>query len=506
MADPRILIVTPEISYLPEGLGTLADHMHAKAGGLADVSSSLVKSLYEAGADVHVALPNYRRLFHIEPCQFLDMELRDYHSKLPNDRIHLAEDRVFYYRDQVYSSYYEDNVRCSLVFQREVINNIIPHVRPDIVHCNDWMTGLIPAMARRLGIPSLFTLHNIHSVKILLEQIEETGIDTSEFWHHLYYEYPPGNYEECRSSNPVDMLTSGIFAAHWVNTVSPSFLNEIIQGQHAYIPETIRAELGNKQSHGFASGIINAPDPSYNPSSDKALASKFTVETYTEGKAINKRHFQREMGLREDAKAPLFFWPSRLDPVQKGPELLSNILAQLISRHASCGMQVAFVADGSHAMHIQDIITMENLENQVSIRPFDENLSRLGFAAADFMLMPSKFEPCGLTQMIALKYGCLPIVHQTGGLKDTIEHIDTANSQGNGFVFEDYDSHALDWAIGCAMEFFQLPRKIKHREIKRVMEEAHARFTHQQTASQYIHLYEEMLGKPLHLENPLQES
>ena len=265
MANPRILIVTPEISYLPEGLGNLADHMHAKAGGLADVSSSLVKSLYEIGADVHVALPNYRRLFHIEPCQFLDMELRNYHSKLPSDRIHLAEDRVFYYRDQVYSSYYEDNVRSSLVFQREVINNIIPHVRPDIIHCNDWMTGLIPAMARRIGIPSLFTLHNIHTVKILLEQIEETGIDTSEFWHNLYYEYPPVNYEECRSTNPVDMLASGIFAAHWVNTVSPSFLNEVIQGQHENISGQIRHELYNKHEHGFASGIINAPDPSYDP-------------------------------------------------------------------------------------------------------------------------------------------------------------------------------------------------------------------------------------------------
>ena len=502
MADPRILIVTPEISYLPEGLGELADRMHAKAGGLADVSSSLVKSLYEAGADVHVALPNYRRLFHIEPCQFLDMELRHYHSKLPSDRIHLAEDRVFYYRNQVYSSYQEDNVRCSLVFQREVINNIIPHVRPDIVHCNDWMTGLIPAMARRLGIPSLFTVHNIHSVKIPLEQIEETGIDTSEFWHHLYYEYPPGNYEECRSSNPVNMLTSGIFAAHWVNTVSPGFLDEVIRGEHDNIPDSVRAELGSKQEHGFASGILNAPDPSYNPATDKALAFTYTTKNLTKGKAINKRQFQKEMGLREDEKAPLFFWPSRLDPVQKGPELLSDILAELISRYSGSGMQVAFVADGSHATHFEDIITMENLEGCVSIRPFDENLSRLGFAASDFMLMPSKFEPCGLTQMIALKYGCLPIVHQTGGLKDTIEHIDTEKSHGNGFVFEDYDSNALNWAIACAMEFFQLQRSIKRREIKRVMEDAHSRFTHQQTAAQYIHLYEEMLGKPLHVNTP----
>ncbi len=498
MANPRILIVTPEISYLPEGLGNLADHMHAKAGGLADVSSSLVKSLYEAGADVHVALPNYRRLFHIEPCQLLDMELRHYHSKLPSDRIHLAEDRVFYYRDQVYSPYRDDNIRCSLVFQREVINNIIPHVRPDIVHCNDWMTGLIPAMTRRIGITSLFTLHNIHSVNILLEQIEETGIDTSEFWHHLYYQYPPANYEECRSSNPADMLVSGIFAAHWVNTVSPGFLDEIIEGQHDNIPANVRDELSSKQAHGFATGILNAPDPSYDPSSDKALACTYPVDTFRTGKAINKLHFQREMGLEPKKDVPLFFWPSRLDPVQKGPEILSDILANLIHKHGPGAIQFAFVADGPHAIHIREIISMEGLDGSVSIRPFDENLSRLGFAASDFMLMPSKFEPCGLTQMIALKYGSLPIVHKTGGLKDTVEHLDMVNSTGNGFVFEDYDSNALDWAIQCAMDFYQIPPAIKHAEIDRVMREATTRFTHQQTANNYINLYEEMLGKTLY--------
>lgn len=502
MADPRILIVTPEISYLPGELGNLADHMHAKAGGLADVSSSLVKSLYEAGADIHVALPNYRRLFDIDPCQLQDTELRHYHSKLPSDRVHLAEDRVFYFRDHVYSAYSDDNVRCSLVFQREVINNIIPHVRPDIVHCNDWMTGLIPAVTRRMGIPSLFTLHNIHSVKVLLEQIENTGIDTSEFWQQLYYQSPPASYEQTRSSNPVDMLTSGIFASHWVNTVSPSFLEEITQRQHATIPNHVCDELFNKQAAGFASGITNAPDPSYEPSTDEALVCRYTVDNCIEGKLANRRSFQKHMGLDPDDNAPILFWPSRLDPVQKGPELLTNILAKLVAKHRDLGIQFAFVADGSHGPHIKQIIAMENLSGIVSIKPFCENLSRLGYAASDFMLMPSKFEPCGLTQMIALKYGSLPIVHRTGGLKDTITHLNTVNSEGNGFVFNDYVSDALEWAIQCAIDFYQLPPAIKQREIQRIMREANTQFTHQKTALHYINLYEEMLGKPLHTDEP----
>ena len=478
----------------------MAQQMHAKAGGLADVSASLVNALYLAGADVHVAIPNYRRMFHVETHQLQDADLRLYHSKLPSDRIHLAEDRVFYYRDQVYSSYREDNLRSSLVFQREVINNIIPHVRPDVVHCNDWMTGLIPAMTRRMGIPSLFTLHNIHSVKILLEQIEETGIDTAEFWHYLYYDSAPENYEQSRCSNPVDLLASGIFAAHWVNTVSPSFLDEIIEDKHDFIPSHIREELGSKRSAGFASGITNAPDRSYDPSSDAALATPYSPGNVSEGKRANKLAFQEQMQLKPDENAPLFFWPSRLDPIQKGPELLAHILAEIISTYHNEGIQIALVADGPYAVHFGDIISMENLDGMVSIHAFDENLSRLGFAASDFMLMPSKFEPCGLTQMIAMKYGSLPVVHATGGLKDTVEHLDVASSRGNGFVFDDYDSAALSWAIQCAMEFHALPATTREKEIQRIMRESGTRFTHEKTASQYIKLYEEMLGKPLHTE------
>ena len=151
--NPRILIVTPEITYLPEGMGNLAGKMSAKAGGMADVSASLVSALHQLGADVHVALPHYRRMFHVETAALVADELRKYKSHLPDERIHLAEDRCFYYRDTVYSQG-DGNLKLALAFQREVINNIIPRVQPDLIHCNDWMTGLIPAAARREGIPS----------------------------------------------------------------------------------------------------------------------------------------------------------------------------------------------------------------------------------------------------------------------------------------------------------------------------------------------------------------
>ena len=195
-SNPRILIVTPEITYLPEGMGNMSNQLSAKAGGLADVSASLVSALHELGADVHVALPHYRKMFHVDIGGFINDELLIYKRKLPEDRIHLAEDRIFYYQDRVYTNTDAIDLKIALAFQREIINNIIPTVKPDLIHCNDWMTGLIPAEARTLGIPSLFTFHNIHTVKSTLEVIEESGIDAAEFWSNLFFEKPPFNYEE----------------------------------------------------------------------------------------------------------------------------------------------------------------------------------------------------------------------------------------------------------------------------------------------------------------------
>ena len=492
---PKILIVTPEITYLPDGMGNLAHRAKAKAGGLADVSASLVAALFEEGADVHVALPHYRRMFHMEVGQLISDELRVYQSRLPDSRVHLAEDRCFYYRERVYSRSDEENPRLALAFQREVINNIIPTVDPDLIHCNDWMTGLIPAAARRLGIPSLFTVHNIHTHDLTLAQIEDRGIDAAEFWPLLYYKRPPLNYEETRDSNLVDSLASGIFAAHFINTVSPTFLDEIVRGDHAFVPPAIRAEMAGKKLAGCAEGILNAPDSSYDPAIDDALETKYTAETAHEGKAANKRVFQRKIGLAEDASAPLFFWPSRLDPLQKGCELLTNILARVMAEHPT--MQIAVVANGPHAVHFHDILHWHNLYGRLAICDFDEDLSRLGYASSDFTLMPSRFEPCGLPQMIGPIYGSLPVAHDTGGIHDTVTHLNAAKDTGNGFLFKFYDDEGLRWAIGEAMAFWALPADVRARHVERIMKDGKARFNHNVCAQAYIDIYQRMLKRDL---------
>jgi len=204
---PRILIVTPEITYLPEGMGNLSQRMKAKAGGMADVSASLVSALHEQEADVHVAVPNYRRMFSDNEHNYFEDSLTKYQLALPDQHIHLAQDRVFYHRSRVYSA--SENHHLALAFQREVINHIIPRVQPDLIHCNDWMTGLIPAFAKYLGIKTLFTAHNIHTENLSLAEIEDRGIDAAAFWQHCYFTRTPYNYEESRESNSVDLCQYG---------------------------------------------------------------------------------------------------------------------------------------------------------------------------------------------------------------------------------------------------------------------------------------------------------
>jgi starch synthase len=495
--NPRVLIITPEVTYLPDRMGNFSRYLTAKAGGLADVSAALVSALFNEGADVHVALPDYRSIFHDRLAPFLEREQWAIRNVMPDDRVHLAEDRAFFYLNRVYSAYGGENTKLSLAFQREVINNIVPRVRPDLIHCNDWMTGLIPAMSRQMRIPCLFTIHNIHTVKSTLAHIEDRGIDAAYFWHHLFFENFSASYEDAWSSNPVDFLSSGVFAAHFVNTVSPRFLEEIVEGFHGFVEWPLRQELTNKFHADCAAGILNAPDPSFNPEQDASLIRTYTAEDHPEGKRANKRHLQETLGLVRDDNAPLFFWPSRLDPVQKGCQLLAEAFYGIISDYWDTNLQVVFVANGDYQQVFRDIVNHHNFHKRVAVCDFNEQMEHLAYAAADFILMPSLFEPCGLPQMIAPIYGALPVANDTGGIHDTVIDLDVDHDLGNGFLFRNYDAAGLYWAMSQAVAFHTLPDAVKHRQIERIMRQSVATFNHANTARQYIDLYERMLERPL---------
>ncbi len=273
----KILFITPEVSYLPASMSGMLTSLRAKAGELADISAAVIAALHKKGADVHVALPDYRTIFNNHGSSLFQSQLNTIRTRSSETKVHLAQDRVFFYQEEIYSPFDQDNMRVSLSFQREVINRIIPSVLPDLIHCNDWMTGLIPAVAKSFGIPCLFTIHNFHNTKAMLSSIEDRGIDTAWFWQDLFFERQPLNYEETRDNNPVDFLASGISAAHFVNTTCPGFPSRIIQGENPLVEPSIQTAFLNKVNKGCASEILNCPDVSLLSEPDTASFKNYSV-------------------------------------------------------------------------------------------------------------------------------------------------------------------------------------------------------------------------------------
>ncbi len=501
--NPRVLIVSPEITCLPKGMGDPVSVYKYKGSrhGLADVSATLINALYEQGADVHIALPDYRHIFNGHLRTSVEESLPYLGRCEPNNRIHLARDKAFFHLSRSYSYNGTDNIKFSLAFQREVMNNIVPMVQPDLIHCNDWMTGLIPAMARQSGIPCLFTFHNIHTEKTTLAEIEDRGIDAAFFWENLFFDHFPSSYENSRQSTPVDFLTSGIFAAHFVSTLSPTFLMEMVNGLHDFIKKSFQQEVSNKIKAGCAVGILNAPDPSYDPSIDDALVCQYSAVDHLSGKKANKRALQIILNLNQDTQAPIFFLPSHMNPVQKGCQLLAEILYKIIHDYRKQKLQIVFIAYGELQRLFKDIVGFHNLSDRVSVCGINERLARLAYGASDFVLMPYRFDPSGLLPMISSAYGALPVAYDTGGIHDTVSNLDTAANNGNGFLFKTLDSNGLYWAINQAMQFYMLPVQIRERQINRIMMQSASKFNHHVAAQRYIELYEKILKRPLICKN-----
>jgi starch synthase len=247
-AQPRILFVSSELVFIPEGNGGGPNFICPRTGGFGDLLANLISDLSDLGADVYVAQPDYRKIFSAL-----------YHSKrlaaskkIPGDRVCLTRDRVFFYANRLHETIQEENSKISIAFQREVINHVIMEVQPDLLHCHDWMTGLIPAIAKIYRIPCLFTFQNPNTAKALLTHIEDIGIDAAEFWQYLFYDRYPISYEETRGTNSVDFLLSGILSADFVNASSSAFLSNMAQNQNAFAKLQLWELLVTKMSAGCA--------------------------------------------------------------------------------------------------------------------------------------------------------------------------------------------------------------------------------------------------------------
>ena len=182
--------------------------------------------------------------------------------------------------------------------------------------------------------------------------------------------------------------------------------------------------------------------------------------------------------------------------VLKITDIMAEILFDVVSRYYRDRLQIAVIANGAYQPIFRNIAAFHDMQRRIAVCDFDEELSRIGFAGADFMLMPSRFEPCGLPQMTGQYYGTLPVVHNTGGLHDTVEVLSPDGTSGNGFRFDTYDSNGLLWAMGQAMDFYHRPAEFRHTVIERVMREARERFNLKVTAQAYIDIYESMLKRP----------
>ena len=280
---PRILFVTPEVALMPERGASRTNFISANAAGFSEFLAELISNLFELGAHVHVAQPDFRKVF-------ADGSLKEKSGvsvKLPCDRVHLAEDRAIFYSKPISSNSEWENIKISLAFQREVINQIIPRVQPDFIHCYDWMTGLIPAAAKKNGIPCLFTVQKFDTARSLLSCVEDIGIDAAGFWQNLYYDRYPGSYEQTRDTNPLDLLLSGILAASHVNTASPVLLPNIAEGRSDYSYSLLGQVLAQKWKAGCACEIPNPPHTGLNASVFKKQDCSYRPKDHHAGNQKN---------------------------------------------------------------------------------------------------------------------------------------------------------------------------------------------------------------------------
>ncbi len=500
---PRILVVTPEVAFLPAGMGSGSGAVSARSGVLADISAALIGALNDTGADVHVAVPNYRNIFRRRFGPGSDGQPIPRIGAMPPERVHLAQDRAFFYPAALSPVPGPETVKVSLAFQREVINRIIPEVRPDLVHCHDWMTGLIPAMTRELGIPCLYTLCSLNTARLPLSDIEDCGIDAAMFWRNCYYTRMPGGYEETRATNPVDILASAVFAAHFVDAPSPRFLSELVEQKCPWADPVLSGELAHKRRAGCLTAVSHAPDPSFNPAVDGALFRRYRAHDHSVAKPFNKLHLQERLGLDMDSRAPLFFWPTRLDGDRPGCRLAAEAIGPLLERYRPEGIQLVFIADGDFHTPLKEAADRCGAARRVAVCRFDPGLHRLAYAAADFVLHPLLVDPSGLPCRIAQRYGALPIGYDTGGFHDAVVHLNVAAESGSGFAFRYFDAAGLTWAVQEAMAFLALGPAARARQVQRIMADAMALGDARDTAHRYIDIYGRLLNRPMtHLKSP----
>ena len=467
-----------------------------KTGGLADVAGALPPVLQRKGVDVRVILPLYSAIpdsfreqmkdecqFEVELCwrhQYCGVKSLVYQGVT----FYFVDNQYYFGRSYIYGMGGDEYERYGY-FCRAVID-ALPHLgfQPDIIHCHDWQTGMIPALLNiqyrhfpfYSQMRTAFTIHNLQYQGIFgIKDVQDTlGLGDSLFTADKLECYGCANY-----------LKAGLVYADEITTVSPSYAEEI---QTAYYGERLEGLLRARRNH--LMGILNGIDvDDYDPEKDPMIYANYGAFSLG-GKEYCKECLQRELGLTVDAKAPVVGMVTRLSH-QKGLDLVERVIRELMDT----GLQLVVLGMGD--AKYTDLFQWAETAypGRVAARfQMNHQLAHRIYAGADMFLMPSLFEPCGLSQMISLRYGTVPIVRETGGLRDTVLSYNDASGEGNGFTFFNYNAHDMLYTVRRAVEYFHNNRDVWYKLIVRGMT---GDYSWSRSAGEYVKMYERLTTPPL---------
>lgn len=466
-----------------------------KTGGLADVVGSLPKCIDKEYYDVRVILPKYTCMKQEmkDKLSYVTHFYMDFHWKNEYVGILYAEvDGVKYYfidNEMFFNGFkpYSDNALFEIerfAFFSKAALSILPVIdfRPDIIHCHDWQTGLIPVYLKERfqgnefyrGIKSIMTIHNLKfQGKWSVKEVKDiTGLPD--------YYFTPDKLEAYKDAN---LLKGGIVYADAITTVSSTYAEEI---KTPFYGENLDGLLRARSND--LRGIVNGIDTDdFNPETDKNIEYNYNAMNFRKEKIKNKRALQAELGLEQDDKKFMIGIVSRLTD-QKGFDLIAYVMDEL------CQSNVQIVVLGTGEERYENMFRHFDWKynNKVSANIYySDSLSHKIYAASDAFLMPSLFEPCGLSQLMSLRYGTVPIVRETGGLKDTVEPYNEYESTGTGFSFTNYNAHEMLGTIYYAEKIYYEKKREWNKIVDRAMA---ADFSWNVSAKKYQEMYDWLIG------------
>ena len=465
-----------------------------KTGGLADVVGSLPKNFNKDEYDCRVIIPKYQCMNENFKNQlqyvthfYMDLAWRSQYVgilKMEYDGItyYFIDNEYYFSGPKPYGDICYDMEKFAF-FSRAALSALpVIDFRPDIIHCHDWQTGLIPVFLKDTfsqgqfyqGIKTIMTIHNLKFQGIWDAKTVKDMVGLADYY------FTPDKLLHYKDAN---FLKGGIVYADYVTTVSDTYAEEIKQ---PFYGETLDGLMCARSNSLF--GIVNGIDYDvYNPETDPYIVQNYSAQNFRKEKIKNKRALQQQLGLEQDDKRFMIGIVSRLTS-QKGLDLIQCVMDEI------CSDGIQFVILGTGEEQYENMFRHYDWKynNKVSANIYySEELSHRVYAACDAFLMPSLFEPCGLSQLISLRYGTVPIVRETGGLKDTVEPYNEYESKGTGFSFANYNAHEMLNTIRYAEHVYYN----KKREWNKIIDRGMASdFSWNSSARKYEELYTRLLG------------